>query len=90
MNKIELQENIAKELSTIGYDNLKVIAQFVQFIKQQEETKLSEPINYIPASGGSILRDAVKWKGDDLEDCLKLMYETRSKVTVNRRINPFE
>lgn len=87
MNQIELQEQIAQELSTISYDNLKVIAEFVQFIQHKQETQLSESINYRPASGRSILRHAGKWKGDDLEDCLKLMYETKGKVTVNRRIN---
>lgn len=90
MNQIELQEKITQQLSSISYDNLKVIAEFVQFIQDKQETQLSESINYRPASGRSILRHAGKWKGDDLEDCLKLMYETKGKVTVNRRINPFE
>lgn len=90
MNNLDLQEQITQELSTINPDNLKIIAEFVQFLKQKQQTNLSEPINYKPASGRSILRHGGKWEGDDLEDCLKLMYETRGKVTVNNRINPFE
>jgi hypothetical protein len=90
MNNLDLQEQITQELSTISPDNLKIIAEFVQFLKQKQQTNLSEPINYKPASGRSILRHGCKWEGDDLEDCLKLMYETRGKVTVNNRINPFE
>jgi len=90
MNQIELQEKITRDLSTISPDNLKIIAEFVQFIKQKQEIKFSEPMNYRPASGRSILRHVGKWEGDDLEDCLKLMYETKGKVTVDRRINPFE
>ena len=90
MNNLDLQEQITQELSTISPDNLKIIAEFVQFRKQKQQTNLLEPINYKPASGRSILRHGGKWEGDDLEDCLKLMYETRGKVTVNNRINPFE
>jgi hypothetical protein len=90
MNNLELQEQITQDLSKISLDNLKIIAEFVQFLKQKQETNLSEQINYRPASGRSILRHGGKWAGDDLKDCLELMYETRGKVTVNNRINPFE
>jgi hypothetical protein len=33
---------------------------------------------YRPASGRSLLRHAGTWAGDDFEDCLRLVYETRS------------
>lgn len=33
-----------------------------------------------PASGRSLLRHAGTWSGDDLEDCLKMVYETRSPL----------
>jgi hypothetical protein len=65
MNHIDLQEKITQDLSKISYDDLKLIAEFVQFIKQKESPKDSETINYRPASGGSILRHAGQWKGDD-------------------------
>jgi len=90
MNNLDLRQQISQELSTISPDNLRIIAEFVQFLKQKQQTNLSEPINYKPALGRSILRHGGKWEGDDLEDCLKLMYKTRGKVTVNNRINPFE
>ena len=90
MNQIELQEQITQELSKISYDDLKLIAEFVEFIKQKKSQTSLEIINYRPASGGSILRHVGQWKGDDLEDCLKLMYETKGQVAVDRRINPFE
>jgi len=90
MNNLDLKKQITEELSTINPDNLKIIAEFVQFIKHKQEKDLSESINYRPASGRSILNNSIKWQGDDLEDCLNLMYETKEKVRINNRINPFQ
>jgi hypothetical protein len=90
MNTIELRDQIEKNLSEMSSENLKVVAEFVEFIKQKQETNSSKTINYRPASGRSILRHAGKWVGDDLEECLQSVYKTRGKVTINNRINPFE
>lgn len=38
------------------------------------------PPCFRPASGRSLLRHAGTWSGDDLEDCLKMVYETRSPL----------
>ncbi|KOR35714.1 MULTISPECIES: hypothetical protein [Planktothricoides] len=38
------------------------------------------PAPFRPASGRSFLRHAGTWSGDDLEDCLKMVYETRRPV----------
>jgi hypothetical protein len=35
-----------------------------------------------PSTGPSLLKFAGTWVGDDLEDCLRLVYETRSKFEV--------
>jgi len=90
MNTIELRQKIEHNLLKISPENLKVIDEFVEFLKQKEQTNLGKTINYREASGGSILDHAGKWEGDDLEECLELMYETRGKVTINNRINPFK
>ncbi len=90
MNTLELRQKIEQKLVTISPENLKVIDEFVEFIKHKQEINLPETINYRPASGRSILRHAGKWVGEDLEDCLELVYENRGKVTINNRINPFE
>ena len=44
--------------------------------KIKQEIDLLEPINYRRASGSSILSHAGTWEGDDLEECLELMYQT--------------
>ena len=33
-----------------------------------------------PSSGRSLLRHAGKWQGDDFEDCLQFVYDTRSEA----------
>ncbi len=38
------------------------------------------PPHFRPASGRSLLSHAGTWSGDDLEDCLKMIYETRGPV----------
>jgi|SanBayMetagenome_1026888.scaffolds.fasta_scaffold10879_3 hypothetical protein len=95
MNTIELRKQIEQNLLQISPKNLKTIAQFVEFIKQQENSPnidplLPETIAYKPASGQSLLRHAGQWVGDDLEDCLDFVNQTRGKVLVNKHINPFE
>ncbi|MGI0483185.1 hypothetical protein ACN4EE_20695 [Geminocystis sp. CENA526] len=90
MNVLELQNKIKDDLAEISIENLKIIAKFVEFIKSEQGINLEESINYRPASGKSILRHGGRWKGDDLEDCLQLMYDNREKVKVdNNKINPF-
>ncbi|MFM6206932.1 MAG: hypothetical protein ACKPEZ_16215, partial [Planktothrix sp.] len=74
---------IEQNLLQISPQNLKTIAKFVEFIKQQENEQnihplLSEAIAYKPASGQSVLRHASQWVGDDLEDCLDFVNQTKS------------
>jgi hypothetical protein len=83
MNPIELRQKIEKNLLEVSPDSLKVIAEFVEFIKNRQETTK-------PASGRSILRHAGAWVGDDLEDCLQLVYKTRGRAKMSNRLNPFE
>ncbi|MEW6494381.1 MAG: hypothetical protein AB1589_17980 [Cyanobacteriota bacterium] len=33
-----------------------------------------------PSSGRSLLRHAGTWVGDDIEECLQLVYDTRSEI----------
>jgi hypothetical protein len=42
MNSLELRQKIEQNLLTISPDNLKVIDEFVEFIKYKQETSLSE------------------------------------------------
>jgi hypothetical protein len=92
MNASELRRQIEENLSHISSDKLQVIAEFVEFIKNKQETTQSpsEMVSYKPASGRSILRHAGTWMGNDLENCFQLVSQTRGKVKINPRLNPFE
>ena len=45
----------------------------------QTESSEQQPF-FRPASGFSLLRHAGTWAGNDLEECLEEVYETRSPV----------
>lgn len=38
------------------------------------------PPPFRPSSGRSLLRHAGTWAGDDFEECLELVYDTRSEI----------
>ena len=46
--------------------------------------------SYQPASGRSLLRHAGTWVGDDLEECLQSMYDSRSQTKFTPEMKPFE
>lgn len=53
-------------------------------VVSQPERKVPEFPAFRPANGPStaesVLRNAGTWVGDDLEECLQLVYDTRSKA----------
>jgi hypothetical protein len=53
--------------------------QMMTHIKQQP-LRRAEPIRR-GATAQELLKFAGTWQGDDLEECLRLVYETRSKAT---------
>jgi len=92
MNSSDLRTQIEQNISQLSAENLQVIAELVELMKKKQETAqiTSEATVYQPASGRSILRHAGTWVGDDLEDCLQFMSETRGRLKINHRLNPFE
>ena len=40
------------------------------------------PPLFRPASGHSLLRHAGTWAGDDLEECLQMVYDNRGQIKV--------
>ena len=72
------------------YEALSYAAWRVEEIDQQVLTETQTPPSYRPASGRSILRHVGKWQGDDFEECLQLVYDSRGNTQFNKHINPFE
>lgn len=99
----KLREKIYADLTVINEDELAIISEFIDTIKESKleakkelnnnnikETKSDKEIRFTPTSGKGYLEYAGKWVGEDLQDCLKAVYENRGKVKVNNRINPFK
>jgi uncharacterized protein (DUF433 family) len=72
------------------YEALSYAAWRVEEIDQQTLTEIQTPPSYRPASGRSILRHVGKWQGDDFEECLQMVYDSRGNTQFNKHINPFE
>lgn len=86
-------ENLPPELLT---EALNLIRSFkVDHTKKEQQSKLEESIllsdstqtsndqekiTYRPASGRSILRHAGTWQGDDYEECLQSVYNSRGQA----------
>jgi hypothetical protein len=90
-----LKEVLIQEIETMPDDILSELLDFADFIKakrskQQALKEIQTPPPYRRASGHSILRHAGKWQGDDFEECLQMVYDTRGKAQFNKHINPFE
>ncbi|MBW4495757.1 MAG: hypothetical protein KME26_22295 [Oscillatoria princeps RMCB-10] len=47
---------------------------------EPQPNSAEKPANFRPASGRSLLRHAGTWAGDDLEECLQIVHDTRSPV----------
>lgn len=45
-----------------------------------EPSPPESPQTFRPSSGRSLLRHAGTWASDDFEECLQLVYDTRSQV----------
>jgi Protein of unknown function (DUF2281) len=90
-----LKERLIQEIESMPEELLEEVLDFASFIKAKQSKKLASlelqaKLTYRPASGRSILRHAGTWQGDDLEECLQMVYDTRSKAKFGEHINPFE
>jgi hypothetical protein len=63
-------------LDTIAAAPEEAIAPTLQFLK----TLLQTPSSPRPASGRSLLRHAGTWQGEDFEECIQSVYDSRSEA----------
>ena len=68
-----LKEELLQTIETAPED---AIEQTLIYLK----TLLQDQPSLRPGSGWSILRHAGKWQGNDFEDCLQSVYNTRSEA----------
>ncbi len=63
-------------LAAIDLASEETLQQTLAFLKQR-----LQPLPTLrPASGRSLLRHAGTWQGDDFEDCLQSVYDSRSEA----------
>ena len=52
----------------------------VTVLPDKPEPSLEAVPPFRPSSGRSVLRHAGTWAGEDFEECLQLIYDTRSEI----------
>jgi hypothetical protein len=69
-------EEILKQAPELAGRRLRVTV----LSEEPQPNSAEKPANFRPASGRSLLRHAGTWEGDDLEECLQIVHDTRSPV----------
>ncbi|WP_017652438.1 hypothetical protein [Fortiea contorta] len=80
----ELRQKIEQQLAQLPPDQLSLVSDFLDAI-QTRENKSDRPLRRLaPIKRGSkavdLLKFAGTWQGEDLEECLQFVRETRSKA----------
>jgi hypothetical protein len=94
-----LKEILTQELETASDEVLSETINFVQFLKTKYPQNQTAPkpdpnieIQAPPAKNctvGDLLQFAGKWQGDDAQECLEMVYATRSRASYDPTKNPF-
>ena len=83
MNTSPLRHTINYYLDQLSADRLHLVADFLNFLVHTEPQALpqaTENTDFRPPSGSSLLSHIEIWEGDDFEECLENVYETRSQI----------
>lgn len=84
-----LKEILLKELETVDDAVVAEAIAWVRARKAKEQPASGEPI-LRGAKLEDLLQFAGTWAGDDLEECLEMVYATRSRAIFNPKSDPFE
>jgi len=82
MSASETRQTINQYLDQLSSESLSLVADFIIFLAQQEQKeKPTLDIEGQPQpTQGSLLSHTETWEGDDFEECLQTVYETRSQI----------
>ncbi|MBP5974205.1 DUF2281 domain-containing protein [Brasilonema sp. CT11] len=91
-----IKEQLFREIESAPESLLAQTLDFLQFIKTKQresqpvvdvtETPATEQQTTVQSTGRSLLehlKTVGSWEGDDLEECLQVVYETRGKAKFN-------
>ena len=79
MNAIQLRQTINQCLDQLSGERLRLVADFIIFLVHQERKEQTSDDDFRPAAS-NLLENTDTWAGDDFEDCLQTVYETRSQI----------
>lgn len=72
--QLTVKELLLQEIDRTSDDVLQELLDFALFIKMRRKQKKS--------TAASLLKYAGTWQGDDLEDCLELVHQTRDRFYI--------
>ena len=88
-----IKEQLLQEIQSSSDNLLEQTLDFLRFLKTKEKKNVTDDEEQFISSTGKNLVEHLKeissWSGDDLEECLKTVKETRSKAIFNAS-NPFD
>ena len=95
-NPVSVKEQLRQEIEQTPDEILAIALEFLLFLKSRssdsptikptaeelEQFSQTSGLPYRPASGKSLLDYQGGWAGDDFEECLQLVYDSRSQVKI--------
>ncbi|BAZ22131.1 hypothetical protein NIES4073_30120 [Kalymmatonema gypsitolerans NIES-4073] len=80
----ELRQKIEQQLAQLPPEQLSLVSDFLDSL-QSKSTISQRPLRRLApikrgTKAGELLKFARTWQGNDLEDCFRLVKETRSKA----------
>ena len=84
MSDLKLRQKIEQQLAQLPSNQLSLVSDFLDSLQQSKgihhhSLRRLSPIKR-GIKAGDLLKFAGTWQGNDLEDCLHLVHETRSKA----------
>ncbi|PSB01666.1 hypothetical protein [Merismopedia glauca] len=84
MTYLKLRQKIERQLAQLPPDRLSLVSDFLDSLQSQSTSVSQPPLRRLaPIKRGTkaidLLKFAGTWQGDDLQECLKFVNETRSK-----------
>ena len=84
MNTTELRQKITSQVNHLSPERLALVSEFLDSLEATEPNQASSLRKLPPLKRGKTAKDLLKfagtWQGDDLEECLNFVYETRSET----------
>jgi hypothetical protein len=84
MNTVQLRQKIESQLNQLSPERLALVSDFLDSIQSAKPINSSSLRKMPPIKRGKTAKDLLKfaktWQGDDLENCLNIVHETRSKT----------